>query len=60
MKKLLFNAFLLIISLQFLNDTYAQSSFTPACDPNGNWILFANYDGGNLNIVVETRVRTRA
>jgi hypothetical protein len=56
MKKLLFNAFLLIISLQFLNDTYAQSYFTPNCDPNGNWILFANYDGGNLNIVVDQNI----
>jgi gliding motility-associated-like protein len=56
MKKLLFNTILLIISLQFLNDTYAQSSFTPNCDANGNWILFANYDGGNLNIVVDQNI----
>lgn len=26
------------------------------CDPNGNWVLFANYDGGNLNIVVDQNV----
>lgn len=23
------------------------------CDPNGNWLLFSNYDGGNLNIIVD-------
>ena len=26
------------------------------CDPNGNWLLFANYDGGNLNIVVDQNI----
>ena len=56
MKKLLFATFLLILSFQFLNKTYAQSSFTPNCDANGNWILFANYDGGNLNIVVDQNI----
>ena len=34
----------------------AQSSYTPNCDPNGNWLLFANYDGGNLNIVVDQNI----
>jgi gliding motility-associated-like protein len=34
----------------------AQGSFTPNCDPTGNWILFANYDGGNLNIVVDQNI----
>ncbi len=35
---------------------FGQASFTPNCDPNGNWILFANYDGGNLNIVVDQNI----
>lgn len=26
------------------------------CDPDGNWMLFANYDGGNLNVVVDQNV----
>jgi gliding motility-associated-like protein len=34
----------------------AQGSFTPNCNPTGNWILFANYDGGNLNIVVDQNI----
>ena len=34
----------------------AQSTYTPNCDPNGNWLLFANYDGGNLNIVVDQNI----
>ena len=34
----------------------AQGSFTPNCDPTGNWILFANYDGGNLNIIVDQNI----
>jgi hypothetical protein len=33
-----------------------QSTFVPTCDPTGNWILFANYDGGNLNIVVDQNI----
>lgn len=56
MKKLLFTAFLLIIYLRMLDNAYAQSTFTPNCDPTGNWILFANYDGGNLNIVVDQNI----
>jgi gliding motility-associated-like protein len=50
-KKLLFWIyFLCALSVQ------AQSSYTPNCDPNGNWLLFANYDGGNLNIVVDQNI----
>lgn len=44
--------FILLFSLSF----FGQASFTPNCDPNGNWILFANYDGGNLNIVVDQNI----
>jgi gliding motility-associated-like protein len=29
---------------------------TNFCDPSGNWVLFANYDGGNLNIVVDQNI----
>jgi gliding motility-associated-like protein len=39
-----------------LAKTSAQTSFTPNCNPTGNWILFANYDGGNLNIVVDQNI----
>ncbi len=56
MKNLLLTVFTFILSLHFLNKMYAQSSFTPNCDPSGNWILFANYDGGNLNIVVDQNI----
>ena len=56
MKKLLFTAFLLIIYLRMLDNAHAQSTFTPNCNPTGNWILFANYDGGNLNIVVDQNI----
>jgi gliding motility-associated-like protein len=50
-KKLLFwICFLCALNVQ------AQSSYTPNCDPNGNWLLFANYDGGNLNIVVDQNI----
>jgi gliding motility-associated-like protein len=47
--------FLILFFTAFLN-VKAQSSFTPNCDPTGNWILFANYDGGNLNIVVDQNI----
>lgn len=47
--------FLFLFSTAFLN-VKAQGSFTPNCDPTGNWILFANYDGGNLNIVVDQNI----
>ena len=50
-KKLLFwICFLCALTVQ------AQSTYTPNCDPNGNWLLFANYDGGNLNIVVDQNI----
>lgn len=44
--------FIFLLSTSF----FGQASFTPNCDPNGNWILFANYDGGNLNIVVDQNI----
>jgi len=47
--------FLFLFFTTFLN-VKAQGSFTPNCNPNGNWILFANYDGGNLNIVVDQNI----
>jgi hypothetical protein len=56
MKKLYFTVLAFIVSLYFLNFASAQSTFTPNCDPNGNWILFANYDGGNPNIVVDQNI----
>jgi gliding motility-associated-like protein len=49
-------AWILILSLLISSPLYGQSSFTPNCDPTGNWILFANYDGGNLNIVVDQNI----
>jgi gliding motility-associated-like protein len=56
MKNLLITAFTFFLSLHYVNCAYAQSTFTPNCDANGNWILFANYDGGNLNIVVDQNI----
>lgn len=56
MKNLLLTAFTFFLSLHYVNCAYAQSTFTPNCDANGNWILFANYDGGNLNIVVDQNI----
>jgi gliding motility-associated-like protein len=52
LSKVLFS-FLFFTSILNVN---AQGSFTPNCDPTGNWILFANYDGGNLNIVVDLNI----
>ena len=49
-KLLLWICFLYSLSVQ------AQSTYTPNCDPNGNWLRFANYDGGNLNIVVDQNI----
>lgn len=48
----------LILFLLISSPFYGQSSFTPNCDPSGNWILFANYDCGNLNIVVDQNIPT--
>ena len=56
MKNLLLTALTFILSLHFLNTVHAQSTYTPNCDPTGNWLLFANYDGGNLNIVVDQNI----
>jgi hypothetical protein len=56
MKKLFFSLFSLTIALFHINFGIAQSTFVPTCDPTGNWILFANYDGGNLNIVVDQNI----
>lgn len=49
-------AWVFILPLLISCSLFGQSSFTPNCDPNGNWILFANYDGGNLNIVVDQNI----
>lgn len=35
------------------NNSFAQ---TPACSPNGNLLLFSNYDGGELNINVDQNI----
>jgi gliding motility-associated-like protein len=56
MKNLLHTTIAIILTLHFLNKVHAQSTFSPNCDPTGNWILFANYDGGNLNIVVDQNI----
>jgi len=47
--------FFFLFFASFIN-VKAQGSFTPNCDSTGNWILFANYDGGNLNIVVDQNI----
>jgi hypothetical protein len=49
-------AWILILSLLISSPLYGQSSFTPNCDPTGNWILFANQDDnqtitGHLNLL---------
>lgn len=49
-------AWISILYLLISTTLFGQTSFTPNCDPNGNWILFANYDGGNLNIVVDQNI----
>ena len=49
-------AWILILPILFSSSILGQTSFTPNCDPTGNWILFANYDGGNLNIVVDQNI----
>jgi gliding motility-associated-like protein len=36
--------------------SYGQGGVPTGCNPNGNWVLFANYDGGNLNIVVDQNI----
>lgn len=56
MHKQLSIAWILILPLLISSSLFGQSSFTPNCDPTGNWILFANYDGGNLNIVVDQNI----
>ncbi len=33
-----------------------QSSSQPSCDPSGNMLLFANYDGGILNINMDQNI----
>lgn len=43
--------FSMALILGGLPDVFAQS-----CDPEGDWILFTNYDGGNLNIVVDQNI----
>ncbi|MBC8172897.1 MAG: PKD domain-containing protein [Chitinophagales bacterium] len=45
--------FLLPVSIFFLSfGMYAQS----VCDPTGNIIIYSNYDGGELNIVIDEDV----
>ena len=56
MHKQLSIAWILILPLLVFSSLFGQSSFTPNCNPTGNWILFANYDGGNLNIVVDQNI----
>jgi gliding motility-associated-like protein len=49
--------FIHVLLIQFLTFTcFGQAGVPTGCDPNGNWILFANYDGGNLNIVVDQNI----
>ena len=56
MHKQLSIAWILILPLLIFSSLFGQTSFTPNCDPSGNWVLFANYDGGNLNIVVDQNI----
>lgn len=42
----------LIFSLLFSGTLYAQV----ICNPNGNLILYTNYDGGPLNIVIDQNI----
>ena len=56
MHKQFYIAWIFILPLFLSSSIFGQTSFTPNCDPNGNWILFANYDGGNLNIVVDQNI----
>jgi len=46
-----FKIVLLILSLIFISKTYAQT-----CSPNGDLIVFSNYDGGQLNINVDVNI----
>ena len=48
MKKLIFLPLFLIISFKSFSQTI--------CDPNGNVVLFSNYDGGILNINVDVNI----
>jgi gliding motility-associated-like protein len=52
-----FNYFLCCLVVYVWSVTCHGQGVIPAgCDPNGNWVLFANYDGGNLNIVVDQNI----
>lgn len=55
MKRCLFFLYFLNIQLWSIF-SYGQGAVPTGCDPNGNWVLFANYDGGNLNIVVDQNI----
>jgi gliding motility-associated-like protein len=54
-KHVYFFHFFLLIHL-WSATSYSQGGVPTGCDPNGNWVLFANYDGGNLNIVVDQNI----
>jgi gliding motility-associated-like protein len=56
MKTLFLSSLSVIFTFLIISTVEAQSTFVPTCDPSGNWILFANYDGGNLNIVVDQNI----
>ena len=46
--------YLILLSILILyNNSFAQN---PACSPNGNLLLFSNYDGGQLNINIDQNI----
>lgn len=36
--------------------TITSTASPVVCDPNGNWLLFSNYDGGKLNIILDENI----
>ena len=36
--------------------TITSASSPVTCSPNGNWLLFSNYDGGKLNIILDENI----
>ncbi len=44
---------ILFTILVICNNSFAQN---PACSPNGNLLLFSNYDGGELNINIDQNI----
>ena len=39
-----------------ISGSQSSSGGPISCNPNGNWLLISNYDGGNLNVIVDQNI----